>query len=135
MPQDDSHSAVKRASPRPKRWDLTRAGLGWWAGELVRRLAAMRREHPVLRARNMYPASWPSDRRSPYEDGYGIDADRQVVVFHVPLATAVGRQRCSNARIVGAGRHAGRHAKRPPGFSGRPFLCGCVGERELSEAD
>jgi glycosidase len=82
MPEDDRDSPVKRVSPRPKRWNLTQDGLGWWSGELLRRLAAMRKEHPVLRAPNMYPGSWPSDRRSPYENGYGIDADRQIVVFH-----------------------------------------------------
>lgn len=63
-------------------WALIEDGLGRWIGELLGRLAAMRRDHPVLRAPNMYPANWPSDRRTPYDNGYGIDADRQTVVYH-----------------------------------------------------
>jgi pullulanase len=82
MPEDDRDSPVKRVSPRPKRWSLVEDGLGRWIGELLGRLAAIRRDHPVLRAPNMYPASWPSDRRTPYDNGYGIDTDRQTVVYH-----------------------------------------------------
>jgi hypothetical protein len=81
MPEDDRDSLVKRVSPRPKRWALIEDGLGRWIGELLGRLAAMRRDHPVLRAPNMYPANWPSDGRTPYDNGYGIDADRQTVVY------------------------------------------------------
>jgi pullulanase len=82
MPEDDHDSPVKRVSPRPKRWALTEDDLGRWIGQLIGRLAAMRREHSVLRAPNMYPGSWPADRRVPLENGYGIDADRQTVVYH-----------------------------------------------------
>jgi pullulanase len=82
MPEDDSASPVKRVSPRPKRWDLTEDGLGRWSAELLIRLARMRRDHPVLRQPGMYPGSWPSDRRVPYDNGYGIDAAHQTVVYH-----------------------------------------------------
>jgi pullulanase len=82
MPEDDSASEVKRVSPRPKRWNLTEDGLGRWITELLTRLARIRRQHPVLRQPGMYPGSWPSDRRVPYDNGYGLDADRQTVVYH-----------------------------------------------------
>jgi hypothetical protein len=82
MPEDDKDTQVKRVSPRPKHWDLTEDGLGLWTGELLTRLARMRREHPVLRQPGMYPGSWPRDRRVPYDNGYGLDADRQIVVYH-----------------------------------------------------
>ena len=91
MPEDDRNSPVKRVAPRPKRWELTQDGLGSWIGELLRRLARIRREHPVLRAPNMYPSSWPPERREPYDNGYGIDADRQTVVYHRWGHTADGR--------------------------------------------
>jgi hypothetical protein len=82
MPEDDANTAVKRVSPRPKRWELTEDGLGRWIAELLGRLARMRREHPVLRRPGMYPGNWPSDRRTPYDDGYGLDAARETVVYH-----------------------------------------------------
>jgi hypothetical protein len=81
MPEDDTFTEVKRVTPRPKHWDLTEDGLGRWIGELLAKLAKIRREHPVLRQSGMYPGSWPWDRRIPYDNGYGIDADRQTVVY------------------------------------------------------
>jgi hypothetical protein len=30
----------------------------------------------------LFTSYWPSDRRTPYDNGYGVDADRQTVVYH-----------------------------------------------------
>ena len=47
---------------------------------LYRRLIQIRREHPCLRSRNFYPSEWSGPRRD--GDGFGVDADQGLVVYH-----------------------------------------------------
>jgi 1,4-alpha-glucan branching enzyme len=71
-----------RVMPRPLRWAHAGDDAGARLLDLYRRLAAVRRTHPSLRSANFYPA--PYDERDTRFDsgGYGVNEEKDVVVFH-----------------------------------------------------
>jgi pullulanase len=49
---------------------------------LYKKLCQIRNDHPSLRSRNFHPPQWDAGRTKLDQDGFGVDTDRQVVVYH-----------------------------------------------------
>jgi len=84
MPEGHEETAeIKRVVPRPKRWALfandTTGGFVRW---LYSRLIQIRHNHPTLRSPNFYPASWDSSWTRFNSQGYGVDTERGLVIYH-----------------------------------------------------
>jgi 1,4-alpha-glucan branching enzyme len=84
LPEDDSHLPAdqKRVIPRPLRWAESDDAVGQLVRERYTRLARIRREHPGLRTANFYPDYYDENWTHFSPDGYGMDVDKQVVIYH-----------------------------------------------------
>ena len=49
---------------------------------LYRKLIELRKAHPGLRSDNIYPDNWETWQTKFNPVGYGIDVDKQVLIFH-----------------------------------------------------
>lgn len=83
MPED----GPDRVRPRPLHWQLSTDGIGVTMRRLYRTLIRLRREHPALRSPNFYPESYEPHFNA---QGYGVDVDRDVVIYHRWGETANG---------------------------------------------
>jgi 1,4-alpha-glucan branching enzyme len=71
MPEDGDG----RVLPRPLRWAQADDAIGRQLIALYAKLAAIREVHPALRSSNFYP-------RDEAAEGYGVDEERGIVIFH-----------------------------------------------------
>jgi 1,4-alpha-glucan branching enzyme len=69
-----------RVMARPIDWAQAGDSVGRALFDLYARLADIRAGHASLRTTNFYP--WPYDAQAGHLDGYGVDVDRRVVIFH-----------------------------------------------------
>lgn len=75
---ENAHPCGRRVQPRPLRWARFSTDLAGVALiDLFSRLIRLRKEHPALRSRNIFP-----DNNQNHPDGYGAFPDKDVVVFH-----------------------------------------------------
>jgi pullulanase len=81
LPEDDSNTG-RRVRPRPLRWRLADDSIGQAMSRLYRRLAVVRHEYPALRSTNFYPDFWEEWQTRFNPAGFGVDTERQVVLFH-----------------------------------------------------
>ncbi len=90
--EDDSAAPAefKRVQPRSVPWPLADDAIGVGLRALYARLATLRAAHPALRDGGFYPSGWDQGRTSLDDQGYGIDAARQLVVYHRWGADAAG---------------------------------------------
>ena len=72
----------KRVRPRPLHWDQADDAIGHLVRDKYALLARIRREHPALRTPNFYPDYYDETWAHFSPDGYGVDVDRQVVIYH-----------------------------------------------------
>lgn len=86
MPED----GPGRVAPRPLDWNDATDPIGRTLIALYRRLLALRAEHPALRGPNFHP--WPYDPAATSfdPDGFGVDRDRGIAVYHRWAALAGG---------------------------------------------
>jgi glycosidase len=82
--EDDSHAPpqFKRVQPRPLHWDETTDATGTTMRGLYQRMLAVRKEHAGLLSPNFYPNNYDYSWTHFSPDGYGIDVDKQVVIYH-----------------------------------------------------
>jgi hypothetical protein len=82
--EDDSNAppSEQRVQPRTVPLALASDAIGTPLRAIYRTLTALRTAHPVLRGPNFFP--WPYDERQSGFDGqgYGVNVDRQLVIFH-----------------------------------------------------
>jgi pullulanase len=82
--EDDSGlpPAQQRVQSRPLRWAEAVDTTGLTLTSRYQFLLQLRRDHPALRSPNFYPNDydWQWSHISP--DGYGLDVDKQVVIYH-----------------------------------------------------
>jgi pullulanase len=78
MPEEGSG----RVMARPIDWAQAGDSVGRTLFDLYLRLARMRADHPSLRTTNFYPWPYDAQARRFNDQGYGVDADRRVVIFH-----------------------------------------------------
>jgi 1,4-alpha-glucan branching enzyme len=93
LPEDDSRLPAdqKRVRPRPLRWAESDDATGRLVRAKYALLARIRREHPGLRTANFYPDSYDESWSHFSPEGYGIDVDKQVVIYHRWGPAADGR--------------------------------------------
>lgn len=75
-------SGPGRVLPRSVRWGSSTDGIGTWMRQFYRKLADIRAAHPALRSHNFYPDFYDEQWTHMNPQGYGIDVDRGVAVFH-----------------------------------------------------
>ena len=71
-----------RVIPRPIDWTLADDAVGSTLFDLYRRLAQIRATYASLQTTNFYPWPYDAQARRFNDQGYGVDADRRVVIFH-----------------------------------------------------
>ncbi|MBI3968828.1 MAG: DUF3459 domain-containing protein [Chloroflexi bacterium] len=72
----------ERVQPRPLHWSLRDDSVGQHLLRLHQRLIQMRRAHPALRGGSFYPRSYDEQWARFNDQGYGVDTDRDVVIYH-----------------------------------------------------
>ena len=81
IPEDDKGTG-RRVRFRPLQWEMADDKIGKGLLDLHRPLIALRRNHASLRSDNFYPSSdagnWPHFA----PDGYGVNVDKGVVIYH-----------------------------------------------------
>ncbi|KWT92781.1 alpha-amylase family glycosyl hydrolase [Candidatus Magnetominusculus xianensis] len=78
---EDDKGSGRRVIPRPLRWEFSSDKIGKSLSDLYRKLIKIRRGHRALQTDHFYP-DWEDWMRKPNQEGYGIDVDRQIVIFH-----------------------------------------------------
>jgi pullulanase len=78
MPESDPDRVI----PRPLDWNLLNNDLGHTILGLYQKMIRIRRDHPGLRSSNFYPNGWKEGWTQPNPQGFGIDRNRNVVVYH-----------------------------------------------------
>jgi pullulanase len=93
LPESDDGlpKSQQRVNPRPLDWTLAADPTGLTIQSRYQSLLQLRGQHPGLRSPNFYPDNydWQWYHFSP--DGYGLDIDKQVVIYHRWGAAADGR--------------------------------------------
>jgi glycosidase len=87
---EDDQGSGRRVKPRPLHWDYPGDKIGSEVLALYQKLIRIRRAHPALRSDNFYPDNWATWQTQFNPEGYGIDVDKQVVIFHRWGAAADG---------------------------------------------
>ena len=72
----------KRVRPRPLHWNQADDATGRLVRDQYAFLARLRREHPALRTSTFYPDAYDERWTHFSPEGYGVDVDRQVVIYH-----------------------------------------------------
>ena len=80
-PTEDDQGSSRRVVPRPFHWSYVNDKFGVPLLRLYRRLIDIRKQFPALCTDLIYPCAWPVDRGS-FDQGYGIDTARQLMIFH-----------------------------------------------------
>lgn len=82
--EDDSRAPYedRRVQPRPLLWDQATDATGAAMRNVYLLLLQLRRDHPGLRSPNFYPDAYDLRWRTLSPDGYGIDEERQLAIYH-----------------------------------------------------
>ena len=87
MPENDQGSG-RRVQPRPLHWSYTGDRFGSALLDLYSRLCDIRKTFEVLRTGEFYPAYWEQWQTQFNRAGFGVDTDRNLVIFkrygHLP---------------------------------------------------
>ncbi|KAF2401421.1 glycoside hydrolase [Trichodelitschia bisporula] len=81
IPEDDAGSG-RRVRARPLRWAGTTDAFGKPLGQLYRKMLKLRAEHPALRGPGFYPPKWEGWMQQFDAQGFGVDVQRGLVVYH-----------------------------------------------------
>jgi 1,4-alpha-glucan branching enzyme len=79
---EDDGGSNRRVKPRPLRWDFPGDPIGSKLVALYGKLVKLRKAHPALSSDNFYPSGWQSWQTRLTPEGYGVDVDQGVVIFH-----------------------------------------------------
>jgi pullulanase len=80
-----------RVSPRPLNWAEATDNIGSTIQARYQFLFQLRQLHAGLRSPNFYPETYDQQLTQFQADGYGIDVDKQVVIYHRWGASAAGQ--------------------------------------------
>ncbi len=78
---EDDRGSGRRVKPRCVMGFQGRRHRASHCEDVYATLIAVRKTHPGLRSDNIYPL-WNSGWTQPNPQGYGVDADRGIVIFH-----------------------------------------------------
>lgn len=90
IPENDKGTS-RRVQPRPLRWSFETDKFGSELIKIYKKLIKIRKNHPALRSRNIYPTNWENWMHGPDTEGYGINEDTGIVIYHRYLALEDGR--------------------------------------------
>jgi len=79
---EDDQGMNRRVRPRPLRWDFVNDRAGSRLLWLYSKLTELRNQHPSLRSDNLYPDRWETWQTQFNPAGYGVDVEKQVVIYH-----------------------------------------------------
>jgi 1,4-alpha-glucan branching enzyme len=84
LPEDDSPlpASQRRVQPRPLRWAQQGDALGGLISSKYAFLADLRAAHPALRTANFYPDFYNESWTHFSPDGYGLNVDKNVLIYH-----------------------------------------------------
>jgi pullulanase len=71
-----------RVSPRPLNWKKLEDEIGKSLSSLYKQLIQIRNQHPALRSPNFYPSSYDEQQTQFNPEGYGVDVEKGIVIFH-----------------------------------------------------
>ena len=72
----------RRVYPRPLRWGFADDVVGKRLRDVYQTLNRIHEENPGLRSDNVYPMNWPEGQTTLDEEGYGVDRERGLVIYH-----------------------------------------------------
>jgi glycosidase len=81
IPEDDGGTG-RRVASRPVQWKLAGDAYGSPLLELHRRMGQIRNQYPGLRSPNFYPQQWDTWQTRFNPQGYGLDMEKQVAIYH-----------------------------------------------------
>jgi pullulanase len=81
IPENDEGTG-RRVLPRPLHWKFFNDRIGHTLFDLYRRLIAFRKNSPALRSPHFYPQSWEPWQTRFNPEGYGVDTEKQVAIYH-----------------------------------------------------
>jgi pullulanase len=79
---DMPESGDMRVVPRPLDWNWLLQDAGPTVFSRYQMMISLRKQHPALRSSNFYPSNWDESFTQLNPDGFGIDRDRNIVVYH-----------------------------------------------------
>jgi len=79
---EDDHNSGRRVKPRPLRWGYRDDQVGSSLWNVYAQLISIRKAHAGLRSDNFYPAGWEEWQTQFNPQGYGIDVQKQVLIYH-----------------------------------------------------
>jgi glycosidase len=79
---EDDKKTGRRVSSRPLRWNFRDDPIGQSLEGLYAKLIRWRLQHPALRSDNFYPGAWAPWQSKPDPQGYGLDAEKGVLIYH-----------------------------------------------------
>lgn len=79
---ENDEGSSRRVQPRPLRWGFKDDIFGWVALNLYKRLCEIRKTYQALRSDNFYPERWEEWQTRFNPEGYGVDVEKQVVMYH-----------------------------------------------------
>ncbi len=79
---EDDQGSGRRVIPRPLHWDFAADSIGSQLLAIYHKLIEIRKAHPALRSNNFYPAQWEDWMMDFNPAGYGVDVEKQVVIYH-----------------------------------------------------
>jgi 1,4-alpha-glucan branching enzyme len=75
-------SGSDRVSSRPLNWQYADDKAGKALQTLYTKLIQIRNDHPALSSKNFYPDSYDYSQTKFNQAGYGVDVERQIVIYH-----------------------------------------------------
>jgi Alpha amylase, catalytic domain/Domain of unknown function (DUF3459) len=79
---ENDENTGRRVLPRPLHWKFFNDRIGYTLFGLYRWLIAFRKNSPALRSPNFYPRSWEPWQTRFNPEGYGVDTEKQVAIYH-----------------------------------------------------
>ncbi len=79
---EDDQGSSRRVQPRPLRWDYKHDKFGSVSFNLYKRLAEIRKDCNAMRSDNFYPEYWEEWQTRFNSQGFGVDTEKQVVIYH-----------------------------------------------------
>ncbi len=79
---EDDEGSSRRVQPRPLRWDYPYDKFGRELLSRYNKLIKIRLNYPGLRSNNFYPENWEEGQTKFNSEGYGVDVDSGIVIYH-----------------------------------------------------
>ena len=79
---EDDQGSNRRVATRATRWEFLDDWIGVKLSDVYRKLISIHNHYAGLRSDNFYPAGWQSWQTQFNPQGYGVDVNRQIMIYH-----------------------------------------------------